>query len=108
MYLNAYFFSSIKHGWTRLTLNFTIEMLTFSHLLAYAVRPHKFPDMTQRKYHHLLPCDSSLTVEQGIDSAVLMQRSLLVSSTYICTFQSCDKMFHLMLIGNMLLCLSVN
>lgn len=41
-----------------------------------------------------------------VDSAVLIQRHLLVSSTYVYAFQSCDKMLHLVLIGYMLVCLA--
>lgn len=54
MYLNAYHFRWLKQGWTRLILTCRIEMLTFSHLWVYALRPHIFPSKIQRKYHHYL------------------------------------------------------
>lgn len=54
MYLNAYHFRWFKQGWTRLILSCRIEMLTFSHLWVYALRPHIFPSKIQRKYHHYL------------------------------------------------------
>lgn len=40
-----------------------------------------------------------------MDSPVLIQRPLLLSSASFYTFQSCDKLLHLMLTGYMLLCL---